>query len=229
MKIAGAGALLLFNLAGGSWAVPALIALAMVTVMVAGSIPYRRQLVAVAFPASFALFVVASQTVFTGTSVFATIGPVDLHGDGLLHGLYLSLRIVAGGLVIVVIGVSTPINRLCQALRWFRVPATFVEIVQLVYRYLFDIHDELARMRQAQRTRLGWSTARNGLASSRMLGGALFMRVYGRGVRSSEAMRCRGAGRISSGPLAAPGRLDLAAAIFIAALLAALAYLALGV
>lgn len=228
VKIAGAASLLTVNLTGRSWEVPALIALSMVLVMVAGSIPYRRQLVAVAFPASFALFAVASQTVFTGDSVFASVGPVDLHGDGLLHGLYLSLRIVAGGLVVVILGVSTPINRLCQALRWFRVPATFVEIMQIVYRYLFDTYGELARMRQAQRARLGWSSTRKGLASSRMLGGALFMRVYERGIRSSEAMRCRGAGPLDGGPMPAPGRLDAVAALSVAALVTFLVCLSFG-
>jgi len=228
VKIAGAASLLVVNLACKTYLVPALIALAMALLMTAGSIPYRRQLVAVAFPASFALFAVASQTVFAGGSVLASIGPVDLHREGLLHGLYLALRIVAGGLVVVVLGVSTPINRICQALRWFRVPATFVELTQTVYRYLFDTYDELSRMRQAQRSRLGWASARNGLASSRMLGAALFMRVYERGLRSSEAMRCRGAGPLEGGSLPAPGRLDLIAGLAAAALVAALIFLSLG-
>jgi len=222
VKIAGCAALLAINLLGGVWLVPAVIVLVMFLLMIAGGIPYRRQLMMIAFPSTFALFAVASQTVFKGTEVFASLGPVDLHVDGLMHGLFLSLRVVAGGLVVVVLGVTTPLNRLCLALRWFRVPATFVEVTQLTYRYLFDIYAEYSRMREAQRSRLGWSSAHSGLASSRMLGGSLFLRVYERGLRSSEAMRCRGAGPVVAGQLARLSRRDLVAGLTLIALLLAL-------
>jgi len=228
VKIAAVAGLLVVNLVGASFLVSAVIALTMALLMVVGRIPYRRQLLMIAFPSTFALFAVASQTLFKGSDVFASLGPFDLHRDGLLVGLYLSLRIIAGGLIVVVLGVTTPLNRLCLALRWFRAPATFVEVVQLTYRYLFDIHAEFSRMREAQRSRLGWHSARAGLSSSRMLGGSLFLRVYERGLRSSEAMRCRGAGPVVNGTLSAPGRLDLAAGCAAASLLGLLAVISLG-
>lgn len=229
VKIAGAAGLLIVNLAGASYLVSGAIALTMALLMFAGRIPYRRQLLMVAIPLTFALFAIVSQTLFMGEETFAQLGPFDLHRDGLAHGLYLSLRIVAGGLVVVVLGVTTPLNRLCLALRWFRVPATFVEVMQLTYRYLFDIHAEFSRMRSAQRTRLGWSSSRAGLASSRMLGASLFLRVYERGLRSSEAMRCRGAGPVVSGALPRPERLDLLAALGSLSFIVALIVLSLGV
>jgi len=228
VKMAAVASLLVVNLVGASFMVSATIALAMALLMVAGRIPYRRQLLMIAFPSTFALFAVASQTLFKGNDIFASLGPFDLHRDGLLVGLYLSLRIIAGGLIVVVLGVTTPLNRLCLALRWFRAPATFVEVVQLTYRYLFDIHAEFSRMREAQRSRLGWRSARVGLSSSRMLGGSLFLRVYERGLRSSEAMRCRGAGPVVNGALSAPGRLDLAAGFAAASLLGLLVALSVG-
>ncbi len=216
------------NLMAASYLVSGAIALSMALLMIAGRIPYRRQLMMIAFPATFALFAIVSQTVFKGGDVFASLGPFDLHIEGLFHGLYLSLRVIAGGLIIVVLGVSTPLNRLCLALRWFRAPATFIEVMQLTYRYLFDIHAEFARMRQAQQARLGWSSARHGLASSQLLGGSLFLRVYDRGLRSSEAMRCRGSGPVVNGALPRPGRLDILAGLAVAAFLGALSLLALG-
>ena len=182
VKIAGAALLLVLNLVAGSMAVSLLIAAAMMAVMSLGRIPYRRQLISVSFPASFALFAVLSQTVFYGGTVFASVGPVDLHREGLMYGLYIATRILGGALVVVVLGVTTPINRFCLALRWFRVPVIFVEILQLAYRYLLDLYGELFRMRDAQRVRLGWTSPRRGLASSRMLAGALFLRVYDRGL-----------------------------------------------
>lgn len=218
VKMAAVAALLLVNLTAQTFLVPLIVALTMFSLMLAGRVPFRRQLVMIAFPAAFAVFAIVSQTVFEGDQVFARLGPLDLHRDGLLHGLFLSLRVVAGGLIVVLLGVSTPLNRLCLALRWFKAPATFVEVVQLTYRYLFDIHAEFSRMREAQRTRLGWASAGAGLASSRMLGGALFLRVWERGLRSAEAMRCRGAGPVVSGTLTRLGRLDLGVGLAAAAL-----------
>ncbi|MHB9111938.1 MAG: cobalt ECF transporter T component CbiQ [Thermoleophilia bacterium] len=229
VKIACVAGLLLVNLIGDSFLVSGAIALAMALLMIAGRIPYRRQLLMIAFPTTFALFAIISQTVFKGGEVFATLGPFDLHLQGFFHGLYLSLRIIAGGLIVVVLGVTTPINRLCPALRWFRAPATFVEIMQLTYRYLFDIHAEFTRMRDAQQVRLGWASARTGLASGRLLGGSLFLRVYDRGLRSSEAMRCRGSGTVINGGLPRPCRADIVAGLGAAFFIMILVLLALGV
>jgi cobalt/nickel transport system permease protein len=225
VKIASLMGLLLVNLIGTTFLVSGAIAVSMFLLMVFGRIPYRRQLVMIAFPISFALFTIISQTVFVGGDIFATLGPFDLHLQGLTHGIYLSLRIVAGGLIVVILGVTTPINRLCQALRWFRAPATFVEIMQLTYRYLCDIYGEFSRMREAQQVRLGWSSTRTSLASGRLLGGSLFMRVYDRGLRSSEAMRCRGSGAIVNEAMPRLNRADiftgLAAGAFIILLILA--------
>lgn len=229
VKIGGVAGLLAANLLGAPGLVPAMIILAMALLMVAGGIPYRRQLMMIAFPSSFAMFAIASQTVFKGTETFVALGPFDLHADGLAGGLLLALRILAGGLIVVVLGATTPLGRLCLALRWLKVPATFVEVLQLTYRYLFDIHGEYARMRAAQRSRLGWSSAATGLGSSRLLGGSLFLRVYERGLRSSEAMRCRGAGAVVGGALPAPGRREVWAGLALALLMALLIIVSLGV
>lgn len=231
VKLAGVIGLLAVNLGTGSFLVCFLIAAFVVALMIAGRLPYRRQLMFIAFPASMAVFAIASQTIFNGEEVFFSFGPVDLHSDGLYHGLFIAARILAGGLVVVLLGATTPLNRFCLALRWCHVPDTFVELVQMTYRYLHDTFDEFGRMRQAQRARLGWSSARRGLVSSRMLGGALFMRVLDRGTRSAEAMRCRGAGPLVSGVLPPPRRADLAAAlvgVLVLAGLAGLSYTGVG-
>lgn len=226
IKIVWVATLLLANLLADSFTVSAAIAAAMVLLMVAGRIPYRRQLIAIAFPVSFATFAVVSQMLFNGSRIFASLGPVDLHSDGLAYGLLVALRIVAGGLVVVLLGVTTPINRLCLAMRWFHIPALFVEVLQLSYRYLFDIYAEFFRMREAQRSRLGWSSSRRGMVSGRLLGGVLFMRVYDRSLRSAEAMRSRGSGSLLTGSLKRPGLLDLTAAIVLMLLLAVMVLIA---
>lgn len=227
VKIAGVAGLLAVNLTSRSVIVCGAIGVLVFALMVAGRLPYRRQLLMIAFPASLAVFAVFSQALFSGEAALLSLGPFTFHTDGFYHGLFIALRIVTGGLVVVLLGATTPLNRLCLALRWYRVPDTFVELVQMTYRYLYDTYAEFFRMRQAQRARLGWSSARTGLASSRMLGGALFMRVFERGIRSAEAMRCRGAGPVVSGVMPALRREDLAVAAVLCLVLAVLAFLSL--
>ena len=89
--------------------------------------------------------------------------------------------------------------------------------------------ESYSRMREAQQVRLGWASARTGLASGRLLGGSLFLRVYDRGLRSSEAMRCRGSGTVVTGVLPRPCRSDIVAGLGAASFIIILGLLALGV
>ena len=78
VKLAAVAGLLAVNLFRGSALVSAAIAGFMFLLMLAGRIPYRRQLLMIAFPVTFAVFIIISQTLFEGGSVFTSIGPLDL-------------------------------------------------------------------------------------------------------------------------------------------------------
>jgi len=67
-----------------------------------------------------------------------------------------------------------------------------VELALIMYRYIFLLLEEGGRIRNAQRSRLGYVAFRNALHSSGILGGMLILRTYDRAERSFAAMRCRG-------------------------------------
>ena len=73
--------------------------------------------------------------------------------EGVAAGAELGLVVLAGVMLMLILGLTTPLPALLSALRWYRVPALLVEIGMLMYRYLFLFVEEAGRMRQAQRLR----------------------------------------------------------------------------
>ncbi len=88
---------------------------------------------------------------------------------------------------------TTPFDRLLSALGRLGMPRGFVALLAFVYRYLFVLFDELARMKTAQRARTfgrrPWSA---GWKSAVQLIGLLLIRALDRAERIHGAMSSRG-------------------------------------
>jgi cobalt/nickel transport system permease protein len=88
---------------------------------------------------------------------------------------------------------STPFDRLLAGLRGLGMPRFFVAMLAFVYRYLFVLFDELARMRTAQRARtFGRPGLRASWKGSVNLVGGLLVRSMNRAERIHGAMCARG-------------------------------------
>jgi len=130
---------------------------------------------------------------------------VVVREGALVRGLELGSRILGGMSVLLFFSLTTPLPELMRAARFFRCPAVLVELVLIMYRYIFLMFSEAGRIRTAQKARLGFVSFRNTLRSAGTLGGMLVLRSYDRAERSFSAMRCRGyRGTITVTP---PGRL----------------------
>ena len=117
---------------------------------------------------------------------------VSFTAEGVAAGADLGLVVLAGVMLMLVLGLTTPLPALLSALRWYRVPALLVEIGMLMYRYLFLFVEEAGRMRQAQRLRgpsVSWSRAMGGFSR---LGANLLIRSFDRSQRVYDAQRLRG-------------------------------------
>jgi len=120
------------------------------------------------------------------------LATVSFSAEGVAAGAGLGLVVLAGVMLMLVLGLTTPLPALLAALRWYRVPALLVEIGMLMYRYLFLFVEEAGRMRQAQRlrgSRVSWSRAMGGFSR---LGAILLIRSYDRSQRVYDAQRLRG-------------------------------------
>jgi len=128
-----------------------------------------------------------------------------VRSGALWRGLELGGRILGGMGVLLFFSLTTPLPELMRAARFFRCPALLMELVLIMYRYVFLMFEEAGRIRTAQKARLGFVSFGNTLRSASTLGGMLVLRSYDRAERSFAAMRCRGyRGTITVVP---PGRL----------------------
>ena len=90
-------------------------------------------------------------------------------------------------LAVLIFGEMIPAPVWIATLRGWHVPAAFVDVLQVVHRYLFAVTDEARRMRRA-------ATARGGFRFDAAAGaiGVLFARSWQRGERVHRAMLARG-------------------------------------
>jgi cobalt/nickel transport system permease protein len=121
------------------------------------------------------------------------VGPLHVSRPGLVAALVVALRVLAVGLLALVLTRSAPLPRTLAAAHALRVPGVLVQVAQLAYRYTFVLAAEARRLRVALRTR-GFR-ARTSRHTYRTLGhavGSLLVRGGDRAERVADAMRCRG-------------------------------------
>jgi len=87
---------------------------------------------------------------------------------------------------------TTPFTDLLAALRRARLPAVFVTTLALLYRYLFVLRDEAARMRRARWSRSFAVTRAHRWRALATVAGQLFVRSTERAERIYAAMSARG-------------------------------------
>ena len=124
---------------------------------------------------------------------FWHVGPVRISEAGFVNALVMMLRILAIGMLALVLTRTAPLNHTLTAAHNLRVPGMLVQIAKLAYRYTFLLSSEMRRMRIALRTR-GFRI-RTDRQTYRTLGysvGSLLVRSSDHADRVSEAMRCRG-------------------------------------
>jgi cobalt/nickel transport system permease protein len=120
------------------------------------------------------------------------LGPLTVHQEGLLVSAAVSAKATIGALSAVLLGATTTFPELLRGLEALRAPRLLVLIAAFMYRYVFVIVAEVARMRAAVAAR-GFAprTALGAGATGRIVA-ALFLRTHARGERVYLAMLARG-------------------------------------
>ncbi len=92
---------------------------------------------------------------------------------------------------------STPLAGLIGALGRLRVPEILIELMYLIYRYIFVLSGTFVQLRTAAVTRLGTASARASLRSAGWMMTSLLTASFRKASASFDAMQARGcAGRI---------------------------------
>jgi cobalt/nickel transport system permease protein len=116
---------------------------------------------------------------------------------GFAHGWETTLGIVVRAVVAFLAALwlvsTTPFDRLLAAFCRMGMPRVFAALLAFVYRYIFVLFDELARMRTAQRARtFGHRPGRTRWMSAVQLVGTVLIRAIDRAERIHGAMSSRG-------------------------------------
>lgn len=112
--------------------------------------------------------------------------------DGLLRGLLIMGKAIGCVLLVTFLSMTTPLNTLLKAASWFRISKTWIEIALITYRYVFILIEDALTIKDAQKTRLGYSNLSRGLRSLTELTGSIFIRAYDQSFSTYEAMLVRG-------------------------------------
>lgn len=159
-------------------------------------IPFTAMLRSMILPMSLAVFILLIRGLHEGDKEwisFSIMGyKIVLKEDGLLNGLHTCSKVLGGISLVIMLSFTTTISQLCTGLRWFRIPDTIIELLALMYRYIFLFLDEVDTMWTAQKTRLGHVSWKKTIKSFGILGGMLVVHSFARAERTHEAMHARG-------------------------------------
>ena len=148
------------------------------------------------YPGLFLLGLVIALPLLSGDTVLWQWGPLAIRQEGLL-----AMGLIAGRfLSIITLGMlllgTTPLLVLIDSLVSLGLPPLLAEMTLLSYRYLFDMADQLAYLRQAMRLR-GFHPRGNRQSWQQLAAvmGTLLVRSYEQSERVYKAMRLRGYGQ----------------------------------
>ncbi|HEX2504493.1 MAG TPA: cobalt ECF transporter T component CbiQ [Miltoncostaeaceae bacterium] len=203
-----------------AWPAWAACAAVLVAVAAVGRVPpgviWRRSRIVLPLVVAAAVFIPFARE---GAAVFS-VGPFDASREGLETLLSVAVKATIGTVSAVLMGATTSVPEIIRGLEAMRVPRLFILVATFMYRYLFVILDELARMRSALAARAYRPRSLLQIAPLGRMISALFLRSYARGERVYLAMQARGfSGEM---PREQPLRLARADALFVAAVALAL-------
>jgi cobalt/nickel transport system permease protein len=122
------------------------------------------------------------------------VGPlwVSSSPPALETALLLVTRALGSAAAMNFLALTTPLVDLIDLLRRLRVPPLVIDLMTLIYRYIFTLLESLQRMYTAQDARLGYGGWRQRMRSAGLLASRLFVEAYGRSQRLQTALESRG-------------------------------------
>ena len=206
-RLAGikAGSKLLFTLTAmviclffGSFAVSvSTIVLMSAATLLLGGCPLQKYLRLLTVPLAFLVTGVLTVIVNRLSGAGGALVSVRLFGGvygitaaSLRAGLILLLKALGAVTCLYFFSLNTPMNAFLSLLRR-RAPGVLVELMELIYRFIFVIWEEARRIHTAQSSRLGYGGFKNSMTSLGELVTNVFLRAFKRVDRISAALESR--------------------------------------
>ena len=91
------------------------------------------------------------------------------------------------------LALTTPLVDLIELFRRWRVPVSLIDLMTLIYRYIFLLLESLNTMLIAHESRMGYTTSYyRALQNAALLGSRLFIDAFQRSQRQQIALNARG-------------------------------------
>ena len=184
----------------GSGAVGLATAAAMgVLITALGGLPPRVYLHFLKIPMAFLAVGCATMLVRSypaGTPVLAAL-PVGgrlwgFDGAALAAAAALFFRALGAVGAMYFLALNTPVTDLTMCLGRLHVPRLLVELMELIYRFIFVLSETAGSIRTAQASRLGYQGLRRSLSSLGTMASLVFLRAWRRADRIYAALESRG-------------------------------------
>ncbi len=125
----------------------------------------------------------------------AALGPLWFSSspDALYLGLSLIMRALGAAAAMNFLALTTPLVDMVELFRRWRIPEEIIDIMTVIYRYIFVLLESMDRMYMAQESRLGYHTGYfRTMNSAALLGSRLFIDAFQRSHRLQIALESRG-------------------------------------
>lgn len=186
------------------WADSRLIALAVIFMMggvtvLRGGVPLRYFAKLLLIPMSFLTLGVLSIVINISADHNAFLAAIPLAdswagftGQGVRQASLLFLKALGSVSCLYFLSLTTPMTDLLMVLRRLRLPKLFVEMMELIYRFIFVLLETADTIYNAQDCRLGYSGLKSAFRSLGALGTMLFIRSYKQSDEIYTALESRG-------------------------------------
>ena len=148
---------------------PLLVAASMsASILILAKIPARFYARILLIPVSFAVMSIAVVLFITGsgTVLFEVPGlPLAVTADGANLAVLLLARVFGGMCSLFFIALTTPMTEVFDIFRRLRVPAVFIDLAMLTYRFIFILIEEAGQIYRSQVMRLGYGRFRESVHS----------------------------------------------------------------
>ncbi len=117
---------------------------------------------------------------------------VGVSGTGIINAARLFFKALGASSCLYYLSLNTPMVSLLSALSRLKLPKLLIELMGLVYRFIFVLLETANTIFTAQNSRLGYSSLSSGHHSLASLATTLFMRAYKRSEELYTALESRG-------------------------------------
>ncbi|MGO9119089.1 MAG: cobalt ECF transporter T component CbiQ [Desulfomonilaceae bacterium] len=164
-----------------------------IVLVIAARLDLKKVLVRLALVNGFVVFLwFFLPFTFPGEIVWS-LGPLDIHREGILYSLLITLKSNAIVLMVIALLGTSPVFNLVHALSHMWVPGKIVHLFFFCFRYIHVIHEEYHRLVNAMKVR-GFKPGTNmhTYRTHAYLVGMLLVMSFDRSKRILAAMKCRG-------------------------------------